>query len=302
MRRRRRPTKVSATPSAVTAVDHSSSRATSDPVPGNGNGSSPSSLPPVPGSGTVRRTVTRFDTPDTASTVVPDDETASAVAMLSMRLRVTSAWVTVRVAEHVIDCPGASERGGQLTTVATLSLTVTCTNRDLPAQMPFSGGIGGDLVSEHIAPFLKIQCLSKPTPSRRRDVGRGAHWRLISHLSLNYLSLVEHGPDALRGILELYDVSDSPVTRRQIAGLRNVSASRVVRNVNGAFCRGLKVAVEFDAEHFAGTNSYLLASVLDRFLGLYVSINSFSQLVARVAPDDGVVNSWPPRAGEQTLL
>lgn len=184
----------------------------------------------------------------------------------------------------------------------TLSLTVTCTNRDLPAQMPFSGGIGGDLVSEHIAPFLKIQCLSKPTPSRRRDVGRGAHWRLISHLSLNYLSLVEHGPDALRGILELYDVSDSPVTRRQIAGLRNVSASRVVRNVNGAFCRGLKVAVEFDAEHFAGTNSYLLASVLDRFLGLYVSINSFSQLVARVAPDDGVVNSWPPRAGEQTLL
>jgi type VI secretion system protein ImpG len=42
--------------------------------------------------------------------------------------------------------------------------------------------------------------------------------------------------------------------------------------------------------------------VLERFLGLYVSINSFSQLVARMPPDEELVSRWPPRAGEQILL
>lgn len=184
----------------------------------------------------------------------------------------------------------------------TLSLAVTCTNRDLPSQIAFSGTVGGDLDSEHIAPFVRVQCLGKPTPAYRRDPGRGAHWRLVSHLALNHLSLVEHGVEALRGILELYDVADSPATRRQIAGVTRVGTDRVVRNVGGAFCRGLRVSVDFDREHFAGTSPYILAAVLERFLGLYVSINSFSQLVARMPPDEELVSRWPPRAGEQILL
>jgi type VI secretion system protein ImpG len=183
-----------------------------------------------------------------------------------------------------------------------LSVTVTCTNRDLPAQIPFSGTVNGDLDSEHLAPFVRLQCLAKPTPPRRRDPGRGAHWRLVSHLALNHLSIVEHGRTALQGILELYDVADSPVTRRQIAGIRAVSTRRVVRKVGGAFCRGLRVTVDFDREHFAGTNPYLLAAVLERFLALYVSINSFSQLVARMPPDEELLSQWPPRAGDQILL
>jgi type VI secretion system protein ImpG len=184
----------------------------------------------------------------------------------------------------------------------TLSLAVTCTNRDLPSQIPFSGTIGADLDSEHIAPFVRVQCLGKPTVTLRRDPGRGAQWRLVSHLALNHLSLVEHGVEALRGILELYDVADSPVTRRQIAGVTRVSTDRVVRNVGGAFCRGLRVGIDFDLEHFAGTSPFVLAAVLERFLGLYVSINSFSQLVARMPPDEELVSRWPPRAGEQILL
>jgi type VI secretion system protein ImpG len=108
--------------------------------------------------------------------------------------------------------------------------------------------------------------------------------------------------EALRGILGLYDVADSPVTRRQIAGVIDVRTDRVVRNVGGAFCRGLRVTLDLDREHFAGTSPYVLAAVLERFLGLYVSINSFSQLVARMPPDEELVSRWPPRAGEQILL
>jgi type VI secretion system protein ImpG len=51
-----------------------------------------------------------------------------------------------------------------------------------------------------------------------------------------------------------------------------------------------------------GTSPYLLAAVLDRFLGLYTSINAFSQLVARMPPEEEPLHTWPPRAGEQILL
>jgi type VI secretion system protein ImpG len=42
--------------------------------------------------------------------------------------------------------------------------------------------------------------------------------------------------------------------------------------------------------------------VLERFLGLYCSINSFTQTVATTNRRDGVLHRWPPRAGEKTLL
>ena len=50
---------------------------------------------------------------------------------------------------------------------------------------------------------------------------RGALWRLISHLSLNHLSLAdaEDGADALREILKLYDFADSAETRAMIDGV-----------------------------------------------------------------------------------
>jgi type VI secretion system protein ImpG len=81
-----------------------------------------------------------------------------------------------------------------------------------------------------------------------------------------------------------------------------VRTVRAVRIVGGAACRGLRVTVELDREHFVGTGVYLFAAVLECFFGLYASINSFSQLEARAAKEEEPVRIWPPRAGEQVLL
>jgi len=186
--------------------------------------------------------------------------------------------------------------------VETLSLALTCTNRDLPARLPFSGGIGGDLDTEHIAPFVRVECLSRPSAAARPVLSAGAHWRLISQLSLNHLSLVEGGVEALRGILELYDFADSAATRNQIAGLAGVGSQRVVRNVNGAFCQGLRVHLSFEREHFVGAGFFLFASVLERFLALYASINSFIETEAHIVGEETSVHRWPPRAGDQPIL
>ena len=52
-------------------------------------------------------------------------------------------------------------------------------------------------------------------------MGKSVLWRLVSHLSLNYLSLVQEGKDALQEILRLYDVGRTPV--------RTVGPPRTIR-------------------------------------------------------------------------
>ena len=111
----------------------------------------------------------------------------------------------------------------------------------------------------------------------------------------------------------LYDFSDpesgqqlAEVTRLLIEGVTAVSSRRVVGRTGASaasgFCRGVEITVEFDEEKYVGTGVYLVASVLERFLGLYASLNSFTQLVARIKQGEGVVKKWPPRAGEQVLV
>lgn len=193
--------------------------------------------------------------------------------------------------------------------VETLTVHTTCSNRDLPSRLPFGSTGGADFELEGAGVFTAIRCLRKPTASLRAPLRRGAQWRLISHLSLNYLSLVEadpeRGPDALREILKLYDFADSSVTRQQISGISRVAARRVLRPVGSAaagMVRGIEASIEFDEAQFIGSGVFLFASVLERFLGLYSSINSFSQLVAATRQREGVLKRWPPRAGERIVL
>jgi type VI secretion system protein ImpG len=47
---------------------------------------------------------------------------------------------------------------------------------------------------------------------------------------------------------------------------------------------------------------YLFASVIEQFLALYASMNSFTQLVATTRQRKEVLREWPPRAGRRMLL
>ncbi len=183
----------------------------------------------------------------------------------------------------------------------TLTVHVTCTNRDLPARLPF-GDPSGDLDLETAAPVARINSLIKPTVSYRASLRGGLQWRLISHLSLNYLSLVEEGEEALREILKLYDFQNSPATRQQIEGLVSLKAAHVTKRIGQSMCRGVQSTVTFDEDKYVGAGVYLFASVLERFLGQYVSVNSFSQLIARTIQRKEILKKWSPRNGSRILL
>ncbi|MFN2531636.1 MAG: type VI secretion system baseplate subunit TssF [Pyrinomonadaceae bacterium] len=190
-----------------------------------------------------------------------------------------------------------------------LTVRATCTNRDLPARLPW-GGTQGDLEVEGAIPLSGIHCLTKPTDTLRPPLRRATQWRLLSHLTLNHLSLgdpTKNGsPDALQEILFLYDLSDSAATRRQITGINQVSTRRVVRQtgsrIGSGFVRGIETTIEFDEEQYVGSGLFLFSSVLERFLALYTSMNSFNELVAVTKQREGVLKRWPPRSGEQILL
>jgi type VI secretion system protein ImpG len=189
----------------------------------------------------------------------------------------------------------------------TVDVETTCLNRDLPGRLPFGGDQPRLQVSEGGALVGRVACLTPPTPTLRPALQQGALWRLISHLSLNHLSLVGEGDQAhaLREILKLYDFTDSAETRQRIDGLLEVRSRRITGRPRGqgaeAFCRGVEVTVRFDEAKFTGSGVLLFASVLERFLGLYCSMNSFTKLIATVKGREGELRRWPPRMGEQTL-
>lgn len=185
--------------------------------------------------------------------------------------------------------------------VEILTLHTTCTNRDLPARLPF-GDPQGDFDLELAAPVEKIICRVKPTLTRRSTLAGALQWRLISHLSLNYLSLVEKGGEALKEVLNLYNFDNAAATRQQINGIASVDYRRVTRRIGRSFCRGMQVEIEFDENKYVGAGLFLFASVLERFLGQYVSINSFSQLVAKTVQQTETIKQWPPRAGNLSIL
>lgn len=186
----------------------------------------------------------------------------------------------------------------------TLSVQTLCLNRDLPSRLP---SLPKMLPVDQL-PVAGIACVTQPTATLRLSGRRGHRWRLISHLALNHLSLADQevGADALREILKLYDFRDSPETRGVIDGITAVSTARATARAPdpgaGGFLRGVDVGIEFDPARFSGGGMYLLATVLERFLGLYGSINSFTRLTATVKGRPGVLRQWAPRAGDRVLL
>lgn len=188
----------------------------------------------------------------------------------------------------------------------TLTVRTTCTNRDLPSRLPFGNEDGDFWIKEGGAAVKKIVCLKKPTNSLRPPVGRSALWRLISQLSLNYLSLVEEGREALQEILKLYNFTDSAYADQQIKGIAGLSSrkhfARVISENGITFARGIRVEMEVDEEQFVGGGAYLFGSVLEHFLAMYASLNSFCQLVAKSKQRRGVIREWPPRAGHKILM
>jgi len=196
------------------------------------------------------------------------------------------------------------------TKIRQLGFEALCTNRHLPTTMAIGTG-STDFTLEVCVPAKSVRCLVHPTdPLPSLAEGQFA-WRLISHLSLNHLSLLEgkgeNGPAALREMLELYcsEGERMAIGRRQIEGLRGIKNKPVLQRVHTpgpiCFARGLEISLTFDEACFEGAGVFLFGGVLEYFLGKYVTINSFTETVIS-SLQRGELMRWPARTGQKGLL
>jgi type VI secretion system protein ImpG len=187
----------------------------------------------------------------------------------------------------------------------TLNIELTCSNRDLPASLAY-GQPGGDLFLEGGSNLRAISFLRKPSLSYRFEGGRSAHWRLISHLSLNHLSLADGGIDAFREMLALYDLPRSPSSQRQIGGIAAIEQRATSAWMSGnpftCLVRGVEVRLLIDEEAFVGSGIHAFAHIIERFLALYVHANSFTQLVVVSNKTGEELLKCTPRSGDLSLL
>lgn len=187
-----------------------------------------------------------------------------------------------------------------------LGISALCTNRDLPLFMSVGDG-RSDFTLADSAPVAAIRCLAGPSRPQASHAHDNQAWRLISQLSLNYLSLTEQGQGAaaLRELLRLYGDSHDPALQLQIDGLREVSSKAVTRRLPMpgpiAFGRGLEITLSFDENAFRGTGVFLLGAVFERFLTRYVSINSFTETVVRTT-ERGEIMRWKAKPGRRPTL
>ncbi len=189
-----------------------------------------------------------------------------------------------------------------------LSIKTLCSNRDLPLQMPVGGG-KSDFSMQKGAPVLSIRSIAGPTKPRPSNANAGTAWHLISHLSLNYLTLVDsnakEGASALRSLLKIYGEYSDAFIAKQIEGLLSVTSKSIVRRINSegpiVFGRGLEITLTFEEAAFEGSGVFLLGAVMEQFLSRYVSINSFTETVI-VSTDREEVIRWPARIGTREII
>ncbi len=190
-----------------------------------------------------------------------------------------------------------------------LSVRAMVTNRDLPMMLPTGAPDVFHLPDG--GPVAQIRTPVPPSRPRPTMAQGDAAWRLIGHLSLNYLSIADTaggdeggggggGGAALREMVGLYAPPGDRAVANQVDGIVGVASRPIVRRMADKMLstavRGLEITLTFDESLFEGTSPYVLGSVLERFLCRHVAINSFTETVL-TTHQRGEIARWPPRTG-----
>ena len=187
------------------------------------------------------------------------------------------------------------------------SINITATNRDAPLRLPFGGG-RPRLSFPGAADVGHGEALVAATRPLRARRGRGALWRVISHLSLNHLSTDQAGGglDVLKEMLSLYDAADSAASRSLINRLTAVTSQPAVARAptNGriAFASGVEIGLEFDDARLSGSGAFLLGAVLETAFASFAAINAFSRTNLRLKGEAKLWQTWPARPGTRRLI
>lgn len=193
--------------------------------------------------------------------------------------------------------------GPHSATDSVLTIETTCLNRDLAGRLPYGGGHPALHMARNTGEIGRLHLLLPFTPTARLAPDQGLLWRLLSHLKLGHLSLVDdtNGPEPFREMMRLYDFRETPEMAVLIEAISQVRSRRSTARIAGGLARGLDIELEIDPRGIEPGLAFMFGQVLDRFFGLYVNLNSFTRLTLRLKGASRPVKTWAARSGEKAL-
>ncbi|WP_336998371.1 type VI secretion system baseplate subunit TssF [Leclercia sp. M50] len=163
-----------------------------------------------------------------------------------------------------------------------LSMRITGTNGQLPRKALESTLL--DRVVKTGKVPVRVLNVTAPTMPLYPPANDRFHWRVMSHLGSNFLSMMDN-PEVLRGTLALYDWTDDEMNRRRLEAIVDVKHTLIRRFEKGFMLRGVDIEVTLNRDNFAGEGDVnLFGEMLHRFFGLYADIHLFNQLTLVLQP------------------
>ncbi|NAR01119.1 type VI secretion system baseplate subunit TssF, partial [Escherichia coli] len=184
-----------------------------------------------------------------------------------------------------------------------VSVSLTCTNRELPSQIR-SGDITGTTGKN--AAVASFRNITRPTQPLWPVIDGSLHWSLLSAMNLNYLSLLD--TDALKQVIANFDrhaihhPQTARLSQQKLDAIERLETRPVDRLFTGIPVRGLASTLYLHPEPFVCEGEmYLLGTVLSHFLSLYASVNSFHMLTV-VNTESQETWKWTERTGQHPLI
>ncbi len=190
-----------------------------------------------------------------------------------------------------------------LNTRETLSIKLTCSNGEIASRLK-PGEINKPTSST--SELMNFENITQPSEQQAIPSGKSMLWRLLSHLSLNYLSLAD--TENLKALLGLYIFSGNTgntqevANRKRIEGITEVKVTPCDGLFSGIPMRGQAIDVRVNPANFTGTGDmYLFASLLDRLFASFASLNCFTRfsLTDQVSEES---YRFADRAGDRPLI
>ncbi len=184
----------------------------------------------------------------------------------------------------------------------TLSIDLTCTNGLEPESI-----MPGD-ICEHTSnspELLNFTNITPPTANVEPPLEGDTLWRMLSHMSLNLLSIKD--ADSFKKLLQLYIFPNSrdkgmvSANQKRIQGISDFSIENEDRLIRGMVVRGEKITITVSKDDFASMGDVIMfGSVIDEFFSRYSSINAYVRLCINEAIS-GESFTWMPRIGNKQL-
>ncbi|XOB63250.1 type VI secretion system baseplate subunit TssF [Campylobacterota bacterium DY0563] len=186
---------------------------------------------------------------------------------------------------------------------STVSVKILCTNKDVPSSLLLNDISILNALSN--ASSVSFKNITIPTISYPPPLDGDFLWRIISNMSLNYLSL--NDIKTLRTILETYDffgaydVKQREKTSMMLKGLEDISYETCEMIDKGLPIRGMHITLKINPHKFSCIGeAYLFSSVLNEFFSLYSNINSFHRLSVDIQNEELI--TWKPKMGSLELI